>query len=101
MRLLTFIPYSNDVESLLFKPRRRCPVDVGVKVKLFLFNFNCTIVDYKPMATKELSPNIGLDLEAKSRIRRQAGDNEKRLILFRVQTEATGQVTAMVVARIK
>jgi hypothetical protein len=61
----------------------------------------CTIVDYKPTATEELSPSTGHDLEAKSRIRRQAGDNEKRLILVGVQTEATGQVTAMVVARIK
>ncbi len=53
------------------------------------------------MTTKELSPSIGLDLEAKSRIRRQARDNEKRLVLVGVQTEATGQVTAMVVARIE
>jgi len=40
-------------------------------------------------------------LEAKSRNRRQAGDDEKRLVLVGVQTEATGQVTAMVVARIE
>ena len=53
------------------------------------------------MATEELSPSIGLDLEAKSRIRCQAGDDEKCLVLAGVQTEATGQVTAMVVARIK
>ena len=31
----------------------------------------------------------------------QAGDDEKRLVLVGVQTEATGQVTAMVVARIE
>ncbi len=42
---------------------------------------------------------MGLDLEAKSRIRCQAGDDEKRLILVGVQTEETGQVTAMVIAR--
>jgi hypothetical protein len=54
------------VESLSFKLRRWCPVDVGVEVNLFLFEFNCTIVDYKPTATKELSPSTGLDLEAKS-----------------------------------
>ncbi len=53
------------------------------------------------MATEELSPSIGLDLEAKSRIRRQAGDGEKRLILVDVQKDATGQVAAMVIARIE
>ena len=37
----------------------------------------------------------------RSRIRRQAGDDEKRLVLVGVQTEATGQVTAMAVARIE
>jgi hypothetical protein len=85
------------------KSRWRCPVDVGIEVNLFLFEFNWTIVSYKPTATEELSPSIGLDLEAKSHIRRQAGDNEKRLILGGVQTEATYQmtVTAMVVARIE
>ncbi len=31
----------------------------------------------------------------------QAGDNEKHLVLIGVQTEATGQVTAMVAARIE
>jgi hypothetical protein len=31
----------------------------------------------------------------------QSGDGEKRLVLVRVQTESIGQVTAMVVARIK
>ena len=76
-------------------------LDVGIEVNLFLFEFNWTIIGYKPMATEELSPSIGLDLEAKSRIRRQASDDEKRLILFRVQTEVTGQVTAMVIARIE
>ena len=40
-------------------------------------------------------------MEAKSRIRRQAGDNEKRLILFRVQTESIGEVAAMVIARVE
>ncbi len=42
---------------------------------------------------------IGLDLEAKSCIPRQVGNDEKRLVLVGVQTEATDQVTAMVVAR--
>jgi len=53
------------------------------------------------MATEELYPSIGLDLEAKSCIRHQAGDDEKRLVLAGVQTVATGQVTAMVAARIE
>ena len=44
---------------------------------------------------------IGFDLEAKSRIQHQAGNDEKRLVLAGVQTEATGQVTPMVVARIE
>ena len=74
---------------------------LGVEVNLFLFEFNWTIVNYKPTATKELSPSIGLDLEAKSCIRRQAGDDEKRLVLVGVQTEATGQVTVMAVAHIE
>jgi hypothetical protein len=30
--------------------------------------FDWTIIGYKPTATEELSPSIGLDLEAKSRI---------------------------------
>jgi hypothetical protein len=64
--------------------------DVGIKVNLFLFEFNWTIIDYKPSATEEFSPSRGLDLEAKSRIRRQAGDDEKRLVLVQVQTEANG-----------
>ena len=38
---------------------------------------------------------------AKSCIRRQAGNDEKHLILVGVQTEVTGQVTAMVVAHIE
>jgi hypothetical protein len=83
------------------KSRLRCSVDVGIEVNLFLFEFNWAIVSYKPTATEELSPIIGIDLEAKSRIQRQAGNNEKRLILVGVQTDATGQVTAMVIARIE
>jgi hypothetical protein len=59
------------------------------------------IGDYKPTATEELSSSTGLDLEAKFCIQRQAGSDKKRLILVGVQTEATGQVTAMAVARIK
>jgi hypothetical protein len=83
------------------KSRLWCPIDVGIEVNLFLYEFNWTIVSYKPTATEELSPSIGLDLEAKSRIRRQAGSGEKRLILVGVQTDATDQVTAMIIACIE
>ena len=38
---------------------------------------------------------------AKSRIQRQTGDNEKRIILFRVQTESIGEVAAMVIAHVE
>ena len=98
---LTLTPNYYNIESLSFKSRRRFPIDVGIEVNLFLFEFNWTIVNYKLTATKELSPSIGLDLEAKSHIERQAGDDEKHLVLFGVQTEVTGQVTAMVVACIE
>ncbi len=73
------------------KSRLQCPVDVGIKVNLFLFEFNWTIVSYKLTATEELSPSIGLDLEAKSCIRRQAIDGEKRLILAGDQTDGTSK----------
>ena len=86
-----------DIELPWLKSRRWCPVDVGIEVNLFLFKFNWTIISYKLTATKELFPSIGLDLEAKSCIRRQASNDEKRLILVGVQMEATGQVTAMVI----
>ncbi len=56
------------VESLSFKLRRWCPVDVGVEVDLLNVEFDWTIIGYKPMSTEELSPSISLDLEAKSRI---------------------------------
>jgi hypothetical protein len=100
-QLLTFPPNSYDTELPSFDLRRWCPVDVGVEVNLFLFEFNWTSFIYKPTATEELSPSTGLDLEAKSCIRRQAGDDEKCLALVGVQMEVTGQVTAMVVARIE
>ena len=53
------------------------------------------------MATKELSPHVGFDLEPKSRIVRQSSNDENRLVLFLVQTELIGEVTAVVVARIE
>ena len=43
----------------------------------------------------------GLDLEASQILytqHSQAGDDEKRLILFRVQTELIGEVAALVIA---
>jgi hypothetical protein len=53
------------------------------------------------MPTKELSPSRGLDHEAESRIRCQAGDDEKHLVVVRLQPESTGKVAVMVVARIE
>jgi len=59
------------------------------------------MISYKPTATEELSPSIGLDLEAKSGTRRQAGTMRSDSYSLGFQTEATGQVTVMVVARIE
>ena len=53
------------------------------------------------MATKELSPHVGFDLEPTSRIVRQSSNDENHLVLFLVQTESIGEVTAVVVARIE
>ena len=53
------------------------------------------------MATKELSPRVGFDLEPKSCILCQSSNDENRLVLFLVQTEPVGKVTAVVVARIE
>ena len=59
----------HDIELPSLKSRRRCPIDADIEVNIILFGFNWTIVSYKLTATKELSP--------RSRILRQAGDNEK------------------------
>ncbi len=58
--------------------------------------------EYNP-STNELSPSRGLDLdcETKARIQHQAGNDEKNLIVFRVQTELIGKVAAMVIACIE
>jgi hypothetical protein len=40
-------------------------------------------------------------LGSQSNLIYDASDNEKRLILFRVQTESVGEVAAMVIARIE
>ncbi len=37
---------------------------VGIEVNLLLLKLDCTIVDCKPMPTKELSPGCGLDCKA-------------------------------------
>ncbi len=53
------------------------------------------------MPAKELSPSRGLDSKAQSCIRCKAGNNKKHLIVVGLQTESTGKVAAMVVARIE
>ncbi len=53
------------------------------------------------MPTEELSPSRGLDCKAESRIQCQAGDNKKHLVVVWLQTESTGEVAVMVVARIE
>jgi hypothetical protein len=53
------------------------------------------------MPTEELSPSRGLDSKAQSCIRCEAGDDEKHLVVVGLQTESTGEVTTMVVARIE
>jgi len=51
-----------------------------------------------PPKNLQLTLSRRLHCEAKSGIMRQAGDDEKRLVLVWVQKESIGQVTAMVVA---
>ncbi len=53
------------------------------------------------MPAEELSPGRGLDCKAQSCIRRKAGDNEEHLVVVWLQTEATGEVKAMAIARIE
>ncbi len=59
------------------------------------------IVNCKSMPAKELSPGRGLDCEAQFCIRCKASDDKEHLIVVRLQTEATGEVAAMVIARIE
>jgi len=54
-----------------------------------------------PPKNLQLTPSCRLHCEAKSGIIRQAGDDEKRLVLVEVQKELIGQVTAMVIAHIE
>ncbi len=53
------------------------------------------------MPAEELSPSRGLDSKAQSCIRCEVGDNKKHLVVIGLQTESTGEVAAMVVARIE
>ena len=59
------------------------------------------IVDCKPMPAEELCPSRGLYREAESRLRCKAGDDEEHLAVVRLQTKATGEVAAVVIARIE
>jgi hypothetical protein len=99
--LLGFILNLQDVELSSILLRLWCPIYVGIKVNLLLLKLDRTIVDCKPMPTKELSPGRGLDCKAKSRIRCQAGNNEKHLVVVRLQTEPTGKVAVMIIAHIE
>ncbi len=53
------------------------------------------------MPTEELSPSCGFDSKAQSCIQCEASNNKKHLVVIGLQTELTGEVTAMVVARIE
>jgi hypothetical protein len=70
-------------------------------INLFLFQLNSAIVGCKSMPIEELSPSHGLDSKAQSCIRCEAGDDKKHLVVLGLQTESTGEVAAMVVARIE
>jgi hypothetical protein len=53
------------------------------------------------MPAKELSPGRGLDCKAQSCIGCKVSNNKKHLVVVRFQTESTGKVAAMVIARIE
>jgi hypothetical protein len=53
------------------------------------------------MHAEELSPSRGLDSKAQSCIQCKASNDEKHLVVIGLQTESTGKVAAMVVARIE
>ncbi len=100
-RLLIFIANSHDVEPPSITARRPCPIDVCIDVNLLLFELNSAIVNCKSMPAKELSPGCGLDCKAQLCIRRKAGNDEEHLVVVRLQTELTGEVAAVVIARIE
>ncbi len=53
------------------------------------------------MPAEELSPGRLLDCKAQSCIRRKAGEDKEHLVVVRLQMESTGEVAAMVRARIE
>ncbi len=53
------------------------------------------------MPAKELSPGRRLDCEAQFCMRCKAGNDEEHLVVVWLQTEATGEVAAVVIARIE
>ena len=59
------------------------------------------IVNCKSMPAEEFSPGRGLDCEAQFCVRCKAGDDKEHLVVVRLQTEAMGEVKAMVIARIE
>jgi hypothetical protein len=99
--LLVFIPNLHNVEPPLFKLRLLCPIDICIDVYLLLLKLDSAIVNCKSMPAKELSPGRGLDCEAQFCIQCKAGDNEEHLVIIWLQTEATGEVAAVVIARNK
>ena len=62
---------------------------------------DCYVFVTPPPKNLQLTPSRRLHCKAKSGIMCQAGDDEKRLVLIRFQTESIGQVTAMAVARVE
>jgi hypothetical protein len=61
------------------------------------------LVSASASVTKELSPSRGVDLDCdtKLHVQHQAGNNEKNLVVFWVQTESIGKVAAIVIACIE
>ncbi len=66
-----------------------------------MFELNSAIVNCKSMPAKELSPGRGLDCKAQLCIQRKAGDDKEHLVVVQLQTESTGKVAAVVIARIE
>jgi hypothetical protein len=100
-RCLVFIPNSHDIELPSLKLRWPCPIDVGIEVNFLLLKLDNAIMACKPMPAEELCPSRGLDGEAKSCIQCKAGNNEEHHVVVRLQTEAMGEVKAMVIAPIE
>ncbi len=101
LAIARFIANSHDVEPPSITARRPCPIDVCIDVNLLLFELNSAIINCKSMPAKELSPGRGLDCKAQSCIQRKAGGDEEHLVVVRLQMESTGEVAAVVIARIE